>query len=354
MLTYKYRIQDISAKRRLRRHARAVNAVWNYCVAQQRDVQSRYRAGEKPRKWASHFDLCKLTKSAGAMFDTPIHQQTVQETCKAFAQSRDKLKHPPRFRASFGVKRARGWIPFEAQSRQHDAHTVTYLGKRYFLRGTDNRQIPDSAKGGHFVEDSLGRWYVCFTVPEDRCLQGVGEVGIDLGLHNLATLSDGTKVEAPQIYRRQEQRLAILQRARRRAQVRRLHARLANCRRDYLHKLSTQLAARYALIAVGNVSAKHLASKSVNDAGWSMFRNMLRYKSPGYVEVDEKFTTQTCSSCGSKVSSTRPKGIAGLGIRAWDCSECGANHDRDVNAARNILMLARSATRPVEENRIAA
>jgi hypothetical protein len=351
MLTYKYRIQDSSARRRLRRHARAVNAVWNYAVAQQRDVQQRYRAGERPRKWASHFDLARLCKGAGAMFDTPIHQQTVGGLCKAFAQARDRLKHAPRFRASFGAKRALGWIPFQAQSRQRDTNTITYLGKRYFLHGTDKRPIPDNAKGGYFVEDSLGRWYVCFTVPAERQLQGVGEVGVDLGLHTLATLSNGQKFEAPQIYRRHEQRLATLQRARRRAQARRLHARLTNCRHDYLHKLSTQLAARYALIAVGDVNAKQLASKSVFDAGWSSFRNMLRYKSPGYVEVDERFTTVTCSACGSRCG---PKGQKGLRIREWDCSSCGASHDRDVNAASNILAFARSATRPVEENRKAA
>jgi putative transposase len=78
---------------------------------------------------------------------------------------------------------------------------------------------------------------------------------------------------------------------------------------------------------------------------------MLKYKSAGYREVDEKFTTQTCSCCGSKSSETRPKGIAGLGIREWECSSCGTSHDRDVNAARNILAIALIAQRPVVESR---
>ena len=349
MLTYKYRIKDRSAKRPLRTHAIAVNQVWNYAVAQQRDTESRYRAGAPKRKWASHYDLQRLCKGAGALLG--VHQQSIGGVCRAFAQSRDKLKHAPRFRSSYGSRRALGWIPFEAQSRQHDSASVTYLGKRYWLHGTGKRPIPDNAKGGTFVEDRLGRWWVCFHVPKDRRLRGVGEVGVDLGLHSLATLSDGHKAEAPQIYRRYEQRLAVLQRARQKQAVRRLHARLANCRRDYLHKLSTQLAARYALIAVGNVSAKRLASKSVLDAGWSIFRNMLRYKSPGYVEVDEKFTTVSCSACGARCG---PQGQKGLRIRAWECSSCGESHDRDVNAARNILALARSATRPVEERALAA
>ena len=349
MLTYKYRIKDRRARRALCAHAYAVNQVWNYAVAQQRDTEQRYRAGEKPRRWASHYDLQRLCKGAGALLG--IHQQSIGGICRAFAQSRDKAKHAPRFRASFGTKRALGWIPFEAQSRQHDSASVTYLGKTYRLFGTGKRPIPADAKGGTFVEDSLGRWWVCFHVPVERRLNGVGEIGIDLGLHSLATLSAGRKVEAPQIYRRHEQRLAVLQRARRKQAARRLHGRLANCRRDYLHKLSTQLAARYALIAVGNVSAKRLASKSVFDAGWSMFRNMLRYKSPGYVEVDEKFTTVSCSACGARCG---PQGQKGLRIRAWECSSCGESHDRDVNAARNILAFARSATGLGEDSRRAA
>lgn len=96
-------------------------------------------------------------------------------------------------------------------------------------------------------------------------------------------------------------------------------------------------------------------AKSVLDASWSTFKNFLRYKvsrhGGTFLEVDERFTTQTCSSCGDCASEGRPKGIAGLGIREWACSSCGANHDRDVNAAKNILNLVLSAQRPVEESR---
>jgi putative transposase len=139
--------------------------------------------------------------------------------------------------------------------------------------------------------------------------------------------------------------------------VRHIHAKIKNTRKDFLHKLSTTLADQNAIIAVGDVNSKQLAktrmAKSVLDAGWSTFRSMLKYKSAGYVEVDEKFTTQTCSQCGA-LPPGRPKGIAGLGIRQWDCSECGANHNRDVNAARNILNAALSAQRLGEESRRAA
>jgi putative transposase len=92
--------------------------------------------------------------------------------------------------------------------------------------------------------------------------------------------------------------------------------------------------------------AKTKLAKSVNDAAWSSFRNMLRYKAITHgatvEEVNESFSSQTCSSCGS-LPDSRPKGIAGLGIREWVCSDCGTVHDRDVNAALNILRSGRRA-----------
>jgi transposase len=90
-------------------------------------------------------------------------------------------------------------------------------------------------------------------------------------------------------------------------------------------------------------TSSSLAKKSVLDAGWSSFRHMLRYKSARrqavYVDVDERLSSQVCSACGS-LPPSRLRGIADLGIREWECSECGTSHNRDVNAARNILATA--------------
>lgn len=352
ILTYRYRIKDRSAKKRLREHAYAVNQVWNYACSQQRDTEDRWKAGARPRRWASHFDLQKLCKGVGR--ELGIHQQSVGSVCREFAKARDKLKHAPRFRSSFGTRRALGWIPFEGQSRQIDGNGIVYLGKRYRWFGNKGRPLPDTAKGGAFVEDALGRWWVCFHIEAEReHASGNGEIGIDLGLKTLATISDGVKVENLRHRQTWAQKLAKAQRARNKRRVKAIHARIANARRDHLHKITTTLARSNALIAVGNVSAKKLArtrmAKSVLDAGWSTFRTMLAYKSAGYVEVDERFTTQTCSGCGSIAG---PKGCAGLNERAWACRECGTVHDRDVNSARNILALALSAQRRGDESRL--
>ena len=149
-------------------------------------------------------------------------------------------------------------------------------------------------------------------------------------------------IEAERFYRDLEPMLARAQRARHRNRSRAIHAKIANRRKDFLHKLSTDLVKANGAIVVGNVNASALAktrlAKSVLDAGWSAFRTMLLYKCADagvwFDEVDEAFSTQTCSVCNSRAG---PKGRKDLGIRGWQCTVCGAIHDRNVNAAHNIL-----------------
>lgn len=358
LLTYKYRIKDRRARKGLQNYARAVNQVWNYCVSHQRDIEARHRAGAPKRKWPSCFDLHKLT--AGTSKELGVHAGSIHETCRFFVEARNRHQRAPRFRASAGPRRALGWIPFQTANRRLRDNIITYLGKDYrvWLGG---RPFPEQGvRGGAFVEDSLGRWYVCLVVDvaaNDKPASAAA-IGIDLGLKAIATCSDGRIVEAHHAFRRHEERLAVAQRSGNRRRAKAIHAKIANCRKDFLHKTTTQIARENALIAVGNVSSSRLAktrmAKSVLDAGWSMFRSQLRYKASRhgavYLDVDERFTTQACSCCGA-VPHSSPKGMGALGIRAWDCSDCGASHDRDVNAARNILTLALSAQRPGGESR---
>ena len=359
ILTYKYRLKDNHAKKTLQRFAWAVNQVWNYCVETQRKVQTIRRQGLS-RQWPTHFDLTRFT--TGISKDLGIHAQTVGCVDEQFVKSRDQHGKCPRFRASGGPKRSLGWVPFQEQSRQVDGNSITYLGHRFRFFGAFHRPLPASATGGAFVEDARGRWWVCFRVEVTSLSAGTGEIGIDLGLKTLATTSDGEKIANPTCFHQLEAKLATAQRAGNRARTKVIHAKICNQRKDYLHKASAKLAAANRLIVVGNVNAAGLAktrmAKSVLDAGWSMFRNMLEYKArrhqATFLEVDEAFTTQTCSCCGDLASDGRPRGIAGLGIREWACSSCGASHDRDVNAAKNILALGRSIAPRVDESRRAA
>jgi IS605 OrfB family transposase len=285
-----------------------------------------------------------------------IHAQTVGAVCEQYAKSRDKAKRSLRFRVSSGPRRSLGWIPFCAQSRQVFENVVTYRGKKFRWFGNDRRPLLDTARGGAFVEDARGRWYVCFHVDVADLPAGDGAVGIDLGLKALATMSDGGKVDATQPYRRHAPALATAQRAGNKRRVKAIHAKIANARKDHLHKATCRIARENRLVAVGNVNssqqAKTRMAKSVFDAGWAMFRSQLRYKASRhgavYLDIDERFTTQTCSGCGSIAG---PKGRAGLNERRWMCGGCGASHDRDVNSAVNILHLALSAQRREDESR---
>ena len=360
ILTYKYRLKGKRSTRQLRRYAWAVNQVWNFCVQTQRSIQRAYRDGLSPR-WPSFYDLKGL--AAGTSRDLGLHAQTIQNVCEQFVKSRDLHKKCPRFRRSGGPRRSLGWVPFQEQSRQVSSHAVTYLGNTYNFYGAKRRPLPETARGGCFVEDARGYWWVCFHVEVNAQPQAPNvAVGIDLGLSTLATLSTGEKIEAPRTYRLYEEKLIVAQRAHNRSRVRALHAKIANVRRDHMHKWTTRLARSFRSIFVGDVSSSQLArtrmAKSVLDACWSTARNALRYKASRhggtFREVDEvsTFTTQTCSTTGI-IPPERPRGIAGLGVREWECSACGEIHGRDVNAARNILNLGLSVQPLAEESRVA-
>lgn len=330
-LTYKFRLRD-TADAELRRQARAVNFVWNYCNERQREAVS------KGRRWLSKFDLHKLT--AGASKELDIHAHTIQKVCTQYADSRLKQKKPwLRWRSS---KKSLGWVPF---NKGH----VTYKDGAFLFRGRSykawvSRELEDGQTFGvgSFNQDSQGHWYINLPV-EVGAVQSTGAdaVGIDLGIKELAALSNGSKIEQPGYYRRMESRLATAQRAKKKKQVKNLHAKAKAQRKDFLHKASTELVRQHGAIFVGNVNpsaiAKTKMAKSSLDAGWAMFKQQLQYKAIRhgvlFAEVNEAYSTQTCSSCGSVEG---PKGVAGLGIRRWTCG-CGAEHDRDINAAKNIV-----------------
>lgn len=341
-LTFKYRVKDGTGRKALERHAIGCNQVWNFCVATQREAERRRKGGAYCR-WPSAFDFIKLTTGSAVWLG--IHSDTVSAICRQFAISRDQHRRCPRFRASFGAKRALGWTPFIPRAVRIDGDAAIYLGRRF--RFWKSREIGGDFKGGAFVQDARGRWYVTFwfEVPDDGHA-GPGAVGIDLGLKDLATLSTGEKVPALKHFRQYEAALGTAQRARSKRRVQAIHAKIANARRHHLHEQSTRIANENSLIVVGNVNAAALKktrmAKSVSDAGWSTFRHMLRYKASRhgavFIEASERFSSQTCSACGT-IPASSPKGMGALGMRSWVCSDCGAPHDRDVNAALNILRI---------------
>lgn len=221
-----------------------------------------------------------------------------------------------------------------------------------------SRALPCPPKFVTISQDACGDFWASFTcdaAPAPLPLV-TAEVGIDLGITAFATLSTGEKVRAPD-FRRKTQRIRILQRrasrkqkgsANRRKALRRVaiaHRRVADTRKDFQHKLSRRLVDENQVIAleelaVSNMVKNHCLARSISEQGWTEFVTMLEYKAQWagrtVVRVDRWFpSSKTCSCCGH-VSQKMP-----LNIREWECPKCSATHDRDVNAAKNILAAGR-------------
>ncbi len=317
--------------------SREVNQVWNFCQ------EASLKILEREQRFCSGYDLDRLT--AGATKEgLSLHSQTLQAISSEYCTRRRQFKKCKlRWRISRGAKRSLGWIPFKACAIKYKAGQVHYQGvplslwDSYGLSGYTMRS-------GSFCEDARGRWYLNVTVDvkKPEVSSGTASIGLDLGLKDFATLSSGEHIEAQKIYRGAELKLAVAQRANKKKRVKAIYAQISNRRKDFLHKKSAELVKGYGAIFVGNVSASKLAktrmAKSVLDAGWSTFRAMLKYKcdhaAVWFVEVDERYSTQVCCVCHVR---TGPKGLAELAVREWSCSVCGTQHDRDTNAAMNIL-----------------
>ncbi|GAA3747293.1 RNA-guided endonuclease TnpB family protein [Plantactinospora mayteni] len=221
-----------------------------------------------------------------------------------------------------------------------------------------SRSLPSDPSSVAIIKDAAGRYFASFVVRtmDEPLPPAESEVGIDLGLTHFAVLSDGTKVAAPKFLRRAARNLKRLQQALSRKQkgsanrgkavvkVARAHARVADTRRDWQHKLSTRIIRENQAVYVEDLCVTGLGrtrlAKSVHDAGWASFTGMLEYKAARYgrtfVRVDRYLpSTRMCSQCGR----IHQKMV--LNVRAWDCP-CGAAHDRDVNAAVNVLAAGRA------------
>ena len=341
MKTLKLRIKDKHCKI-LDQLASEANFVWNY--VNELCFKHLQRKGE----FLSAYDIAKYTK--GTSKECNLHSQTVQAITEELVTRRKQFKKAKlKWRVSDkkSARRSLGWIPFKKVAIKYDDGYVQY-GKNKFGLWDSYGLSKYTVKTGSFVEDSRGRWYVCLVVnsPKQEKQTATKAIGIDLGLKDIATCSDGAIISNPKFYRKYEQKLGEAQRAKNKKRVRAIHAKIANCRKDHLHKASTMLVRNNALIVVGNLSAKKLVktkmAKSVLDTGFSALKTMLKYKCENagvlFEEVNEAYTTQTCSCCGS-IPASSPKGRAGLGIREWQCMECGTLHNRDVNSALNILAL---------------
>jgi IS605 OrfB family transposase len=334
-ITLKVRVKDKHTKH-LSKMAGAVNYVWNYCNA------LSHKAIVDHGKFLSAIDFQQYTK--GVNKELGLHSQTPQMIGREYATRRKQFnKNRLKWRKTYGVGRSLGWIPVNGQSISWKNGQIFHNGQYYGV--FDSYGLGEyEFRAGSFNEDARGRWYINITVQVKQSRTSSKEmVGIDLGCKETVTTSDG-EILLGRNYRKLEDKLKIAQRAKNKKRVQNLHAKIKNRRKDQIHKFTTDLVKNNGAIFVGNVNSKALTktrmAKSVNDAGWFMLKNTLKYKCHQagviYEEVNESYTTQTCSGCGTK---SGPKGLSGLNERNWQCDGCGVQHDRDVNAAINILAL---------------
>jgi len=324
-----------------------VNVVWNWANATSAKA-ARPFAG--PSRWLSGYDLDKLSAGAAACFEH-IGSDTIQRVNAEFVTRRRQFKKTQlRWRVSRGPRRSLGWVPFKAVQLKRHGQSLRISGKTFRVFERD-RLEGVQWKSGCFAQDSVGDWWLCLPA-EVAVVSTVAPreaVGLDLGLKNTVATSDGEKLEAGRFYRHIEPKIAQAQRRGHRRQAKRLHRTAARRRHDALHKFSRRMVDQYQTIIVGDVSSTQLAktrmAKSVLDAGWGLLRKQLQFKSEyagrSFHIVSERHTTRGCSGCGAL---TGPSGLDSLVVRAWCCSACGDMHDRDVNAARNILLAWRCPT----------
>ena len=283
------------------------------------------------------------------------HSQVLQSVSlhlsRAFVNFFERRAKYPQFKS----KHRKQSIQYPQGVKVVDACKV-YLPKIGHVKAIVHRELAGSIKTVTVSKDPSGKYFASILCENLVAMPDIslnGKIlGIDVGLTDLAVTSDGSKFANPKHVLKAQKNLAKKQqhlsrkakgsntRNKARLLVAKAHERVANTRQDYLHKLSTRLVNENQVIAVEDLHVKgmmknHNLARAIGDAGWGSFTNMLKYKTArqgkGYIEVNRFFASSKTCSCCMHAQAKMP-----LDVRMWTCDQCGAKHDRDINAALNI------------------
>ena len=361
---FKYRIYPTSGqKHRLAKLFGCVRVVWNDSLA---CCQSKYKSGEKKpvnsqlqkqfitsakktedREWLSEVSAIPLQQSLNDL------NQAYQNFFKSTQGNRKgRPIRPPKFKSRKSKQTAR-FTKGGFKVGQHKVPSNAKIGK---LKIVWSRELPNVPSSVTIVKDSANRYFLSFVV--EICALVLpktdNSVGIDLGIKTFATLSNGQKIDAPKPLKKRIKKYRKLSKSlskktrgtnryeKARLRIAKFHAKLKDTRTDFLHKLSTEIIRENQTIILEDLNVSGMVrnrklSRAISDLGWRQFRTLLEGYSEKYgrdFRVISRWepTSQICSSCGFK------GGKLDLSIREWECINCGTKHDRDENAAINILV----------------
>jgi putative transposase len=352
--TYRFRMcPSWEQEQSLFRMAGARRFVWNWALARRKEYYAANGKGIPASQLSRELtELKRLPETAWLrMIDSQLVQQSLADLDKAFNAFFERRSRYPRFKSK-KADQPRFRIP----QRVKVVDGRVYVPKTGWIHIRQSQAVEGETKSATFKQDACGNWHVTlvvnFEMPDTRLPmpQESKVAGIDAGLKDFAVLSNGERVKSPGFFRKAERKLRKAQRVlcrrrkgsnrRRKAgkRIARVHLKIANQRKDFLHKLSTNIIKRFDGVCVEDLNVKGLAksklAKSINDAAHGEFRRQLEYKAiwncKSFVAIDRFFpSSKLCCGCGAINDGLT------LADREWACG-CGEVHDRDINAARNI------------------